>query len=69
MDAPVSLLTDGLLGMIRTWKEWKARPARVPNPDFIKEKLLKYEPGLRGMAVQTAVDRGIISDDEAEELL
>jgi hypothetical protein len=39
------------------------------HPDFIKQKFAKYDGGILGLAVQAAVDRGIISDDEAEELL
>ncbi|MCK4905496.1 hypothetical protein KAS42_04595 [bacterium] len=65
----MDMVINNLVEMISTWKQWKSEPGHVPSPDFIKQKLLKYEPGMLGMAVQAAVDKGIISDDEAEELL
>ena len=65
----MDMIVNNLVEMIRTWKQWKSEPGHVPAPDFIKQKFAKYDPGILGLAVQAAVDRGIISDDEAEELL
>ena len=65
----MDMIVNNLVEMIRTWKQWKSESDHVPSPDFIKQKLLKYEPGILGVAVQAAVDKGIISEDEAEELL
>jgi hypothetical protein len=68
-DRQMDMVINNLVEMIRTWKQWKADPRHVPGPDFIKHKFAKYDPGILGLAVQAAVARGIISDDEGEELL
>ena len=58
-----------LVTMIRTWKEWESKKALGLNPDFIKQKFAKYDPGLLNLALNAAVQRGIISEQEAQELL
>jgi len=70
-DRQLDFVVVNLMEMIRTWKQWKskAKAGHVLDPDFIKQKFAKYDPEILGFAVQAAVDKGIISDDEAEELL
>lgn len=65
----MEMVVNNLVEMIRTWKQWKSEPGHVPGPEFIKQKFAKYDPGILGLAVQAAVDKGIISESEAEELL
>jgi hypothetical protein len=65
----MDMVVNNLVEVIRTWKQWRSEPGHVPSPDFIKQKFAKYEPGIFGLAVQAAVHKGIISDDDAEELL
>lgn len=65
----MDMIVNNLVEMIQTWKQWKSEADHVPSPDFIKQKLAKYDPGILGLAVQAAVDKGVISEEEAEELL
>lgn len=64
MDTVIEMLVE----MIRSWKEWKGKTASGLDPDFIKRKFFKYDPGLLSMAVDVAVERRIITEEEAEEL-
>jgi len=63
------VLVDSLVEMMRTWKQWKSKTASGLNPDFIKQKFAKYEPGLLNIALDAAVQRGIITEEEAQELI
>jgi hypothetical protein len=65
MDTAIEMLVE----LIRTWKEWKGKAASGLDSDFVKRKFLKYDPGLLFHAVGVAVERQIITDEEAEELI
>jgi len=57
----MDMVVNNLVEMIRTRNQWKSEPGHVPSPDFIEQKLAKYDPGILGLALQAGVDRGIIS--------
>ena len=57
----MDFLISNLIELISTWKRWKTASEPGPSPDVIKQKLQKYESGILGIAVQAAVDKGIIS--------
>jgi hypothetical protein len=65
----MDMVIENLVKMIRTWKEWKSKTASGMNPDFIKQKVAKYDPGLLNMALDAAVQQGIITEEEAQGLI
>lgn len=62
-------IVDGIVYFIQKWKESTEGSKQAVPPDFYMDKLKHCEPGILGLAVQAAIDRGIISEDEAEQIL
>ena len=65
----MDMVVDNIVEMIRTWKQWKSKPGHTPGPDFIKQKFAKYDPGILNLALDASIHRGIITEEEAQELI
>ena len=64
-----NIVIELLIKQIRQWKFFKDDPDQSFDPDFILKKLRRYEPGMLSIAVSTAVDQGIITQREADEII
>ena len=64
-----NIVIELLIKQIQQWKFFKDDPDQSFDPNIVLNQLRRKEPGMLSIAVSTAVDRGIITQREADEIL